>query len=34
VQDWDEEAEEIKAVAEKEELIMAQKEIERLRQEQ
>jgi hypothetical protein len=34
VQDWDEEGEEIKAVAEEEELIMAQKEIERLRQEQ
>jgi hypothetical protein len=33
VQDWDEEVEEIKAVAEEEELIRVQQEIERLRQE-
>jgi hypothetical protein len=34
VQDWDEEAEEIKATTEEEELIRVQQEIERLRQEQ
>jgi hypothetical protein len=34
VQDWDEEAEKIKATTEEEELIRVQQEIERLRQEQ
>jgi hypothetical protein len=34
VQDWDEEAEEIKVVVEEEELIRVQQERERLRQEQ
>jgi hypothetical protein len=34
VQDWDEEAEEIKAAVEEEELLRVQQEIERLRQEQ